>query len=186
MSDSTLVKSAHIAATVLAALTSGGIVGISVFTIPAIALPSRNATGRARETPGAPVSHIAQQWSLVYNTGKVVFPSMAAASALLYSYVAYAVRGGAGGSRARCASNLYFTAAGLVLMIVPITGVLVFPVNEKIEPYVEERDDKLVDEGPQDSEFPGLLRKWAQVNAIRGLFPAIGAALGATVGFGLI
>jgi hypothetical protein len=82
-------------------------------------------------------------------------------------------------------SNLYLTAAGLVVMIAPITGVLVFPVNKKIESYVE-RDDKLAVEGQQDEEFPGLLKKWAQINAIRGLFPAMGAVLGAAVGFGLI
>ncbi|QKX53526.1 uncharacterized protein TRUGW13939_00605 [Talaromyces rugulosus] len=207
MSDSTLVKGAHIAATIIAAAASGGIIGISVFTIPAITLPSRYATkGRTREvTPGSAVSHMAHQWKATYDAGKIIFPSMAAASGLLYSYVAYAVRDDPhGGLRM---SNLYFTAASLVVMIAPITGVLILPVNEKIEPYVT-RDDKLVvdEEGgkeekkklialsseeqlhrdQQDSEFPGLLRKWAQLNAFRGLFPAIGAALGATVGFGLI
>jgi hypothetical protein len=183
----------------------GGIIGISVFTIPVITLPSRHATkGRTRETtPGAAVSHMAHQWKVTYDAGKIIFPSMAAASGLLYSYVAYAVRDGPHGGR--CMSNLYFTAASLVVMIAPVTGTLILPINEKIEPYVT-RDDKLIvnEEGgkekrmialsseeqlhrdQQDSEFPGLLRKWAQFNAFRGLFPAMGAVLGAAVGFGLI
>lgn len=197
----------------------GGIIGISVFTIPAITLPSRHATtttttkGRAtRETtttPGAAVSHMAHQWEVTYDAGKIIFPSMAAVSGLLYSYVAYAVRhSAAAGPRGggRCMSNLYLTAAGLVVMIAPITSILVLPVNKKIEPYVM-RDDKLVvDEesgkedkkkmialsseeqlrrDQQDSEFPGLLRKWAQFNVVRGLFPAMGAVLGASIGLGL-
>lgn len=154
------------------------------------------------------MSHVAQQWLVTYDAGKIIFPSMAAASALLYSYVAYSVRSSS--PRARCMSNLYLAAAGLVLMIAPITGTLILPVNKKILPYVT-RDDKLVVEGggegsskgkdkemialsseeqlrreQQDSEFPGLLRKWARLNVFRGLFPALGAVLGASVGAGLV
>ncbi|KAH8700368.1 hypothetical protein BGW36DRAFT_374016 [Talaromyces proteolyticus] len=192
MSDSTLVKAAQVAATLAAAAASGGIISISVFTIPAIAQPSRQSKGRDREKPGSAVSHVAQQWEATYDLGKVVFPSIALASSLLYSYVAYAVRDGTHGRRL---SVLYLTAAGLVVMIAPITGALIVPVNNKLHPYTLREDSFVKGEANaeerarhehEDHEFSGLLRKWSQLNLFRGLFPLFGATLGATAAFGLV
>jgi hypothetical protein len=38
----------------------------------------------------------------------------------------------------------------------------------------------------QDNELPTLIAKWCQMNIVRGVFPLLGAAVGAAASFGLV
>uniref|UniRef100_A0A093V7E0 Noranthrone monooxygenase n=1 Tax=Talaromyces marneffei PM1 TaxID=1077442 RepID=A0A093V7E0_TALMA len=167
MADSTLVKTAQVSAIVAAAAASGGIISISIFTIPSLLLkraPSANT--RTATTLAAPISHIARQWQYAYDIGKKLFPSMAV--------------------------SLLYTAAGLNIMIAPFTLLAIVAVNNVIAPYTTGKHDLPVDakEDAQyeqtEKEFVGQLEKWSLLNVIRGLFPLAGAGLGAAVTFGLL
>jgi hypothetical protein len=166
--------------------------------MPALVLPARNST---QQQPGTPASHAAHQWLYIYDKGKVIFPSIAITSSLLYSYAAYAVRNTTTGRTSR--SGLYLTAATLVLMIAPCTAVLIVPINKKLDALARRDDgaEQRGDEGEQklgrgaeeearrekqDDEFPSLIAQWSQMNVVRGLFPLLGAALGAATSFGLL
>ncbi|OKL59392.1 Dihydroxy-acid dehydratase, mitochondrial [Talaromyces atroroseus] len=143
MSDSTLVKTAQISAILTAAAASGGIISISLFALPGFIVKPRQRKGTDREKAlGASISHIARQWQYDYDVGKIVFPSAALISSLLYSYVAYAVRGERSG---RYLSALYATAAGLNLLIGPFTGFAILPVNNLIWSYLDKNDDLAVE-----------------------------------------
>ncbi|EEA21760.1 hypothetical protein TMatcc_008817 [Talaromyces marneffei ATCC 18224] len=191
MADSTLVKTAQVSAIVAAAAASGGIISISIFTIPSLLLkraPSANT--RTATTLAAPISHIARQWQYAYDIGKKLFPSMAVTSSLLYSFAAYTL-GKERGATCRQVSLLY-TAAGLNIMIAPFTLLAIVAVNNVIAPYTTGKHDLPVDakEDAQyeqtEKEFVGQLEKWSLLNVIRGLFPLAGAGLGAAVTFGLL
>lgn len=120
---------------------------------------------------------------------------MALTSGLLYSYVAFAVHGEHNG---QYLSSLYAAAAGLTVFIGPFTGLSIFPVNNKIAPYADKTDDLPVIEGETvgieeqlrreraEHELVGYMKKWSQLNLIRGFFPLLGAGLGAAVSFGLL
>lgn len=169
----------------------GGIISISIFTIPALLLkPHQRSKAVDHEAIlGASPSHVARQWLNTFDLGKLVFPSLALTSGLLYSYVAFAVHGEQNG---RYLSTLYAVAAGLTVFIGPFTGFSVLPVNEKIMPFTKKTDDLSGNENAEvrrerdEHELVGYLKKWSQLNLIRGIFPLLGAGLGAAVSFGLV
>lgn len=209
MVDSTLVKTAQVSAIMTAAAASGlypsvnpleisltchgvgGILSISLFTIPSLTLKHAPQTnGRTTTTLGAPLSHIARQWQSAYDLGKKLFPSLAVTSSLLYSFAAYTL------SRERSVTGrhvgLLYTAAGLNVMIAPFTLLAIVAVNNVIAPYTSGKHDLTAD-GKEDAQyeqtekgFVGQLEKWSLLNAIRGFFPLAGAGLGAAVSFGLL
>ncbi|EED16665.1 conserved hypothetical protein [Talaromyces stipitatus ATCC 10500] len=200
MADSILVKTAQISAILTAAAASGGILSLSIFTIPAIGLKhkepkARITTNRSAITLGAPLSHIAHQWQFTYDLGKKVFPSMAVTSSLLYSYVAYALHSDRFGRR-HGGWVFYLVAAGLNVMIAPFTLLAIAPVNNAIAPYTKgEHDLPAVEAAKQggevkfekaERELVGHLEKWSFLNLIRGVFPLAGAGVGAAVSFGLL
>lgn len=183
--DSTLIKTAQISAIVTAAAASGGIISISLFTIPAL-VTKRTPTATNPPTTttrlNVPISYIALQWQNAYDLGKKLFPSMAITSSLLYSFAAYTLGNGRGAT-ARQVSLLY-TAAALNVMIAPFTFMAILPVNNAIAPHVNEKEE--VQSEQVEQEFVGHLEHWSLLNAIRGLFPLAGAGLGAAVSFGLL
>lgn len=143
---------------------------------------------------GAPASHVARQWKYAYDVGKLVFPSTALISSLLYSYVAYAVRGERSG---RFLSGLYSSAAALNLLIAPFTVFAILPVNNVIWAYADRTDDIPVEGETLTAEenlqrerdehkLVSSMKKLSTLNIIRGIFPLLGAGLGAAVSFGLI
>lgn len=166
-----------------------------MFALPGFIIKPRQRKGTDHERVlGAPVSYIARQWKYDYDVGKIVFPSTALISSLLYSYVAYAVRGERSG---RYLSALYAAAAGLNFLIGPFTGLAIAPVNNLIWSYLEKTDDLPVEgvtptaeeklQREQDEQqLVGLFKKLSQLNIIRGIFPLLGAGLGAAVSFGLL
>jgi hypothetical protein len=138
------------------------------------------------------VSHLTHQWLHIYDIGKIVFPSIALTSVLFNSYVAYAVRGVSGGRLSR----LYLTAAALTITIAPYTIGLMAPTNKRLEAHAtrdddgqakgEDAEEERVLRESEDREVPALLAKWTRLNTVRGLFPLLGAAVGAAVSFGLV
>jgi hypothetical protein len=129
--------------------------------------------------------------------GKRIFPSIIASSALAFTYVAYVLR-----SRPDKFSRLYLAAAAVSMAIVPYTLGVMMPTNRRLESHAkrgimaatyesaaaaegkegilhitEEEKAKMEKE---DDEIPGLMMKWAWMNVVRGFFPLLGAAIGAT------
>lgn len=165
-------------------------------------LPARNSRSdrqhqqqqQQQQPPLTPASHLTHQFLNIYNKGKILFPSIAVTSVLLYSYVAYALRDVRNGRLSR----LYLAAASLTIGVVPYTIGLMMPTNKLLEAHatrddngnasVDQKDQKEKDEvrQAQDREVPALLEKWTRLNAVRGVFPLLGAALGAAVSFGLV
>jgi hypothetical protein len=91
-------------------------------------------------------SNIAHQWLYVYDKGKIVFPSIAITSSLRYSYVAYVVRNK---NNRRRLNDLYLTAAALIMMIGPYTGVLMLPISNKLGDYARCSDSIDQDKGKE-------------------------------------
>lgn len=92
-------------------------------------------------------------------------------------------------------SRLYLTAASLTIGIVPFTLGVMAPTNKRLEAHatrddrhddnsVKQQDEAVCQE--QDREVPALLERWTRLNTVRGVFPLLGAALGAAVSFGLL
>ncbi|KAF5004544.1 hypothetical protein F66182_16029, partial [Fusarium sp. NRRL 66182] len=134
-----------------AAAASGGILSISLFTIPSLTLKHAPQTnGRTTTTLGAPLSHIARQWQSAYDLGKKLFPSLAVTSSLLYSFAAYTL------SRERSVTGrhvgLLYTAAGLNVMIAPFTLLAIVAVNNVIAPYTSGKHDLTAD-GKEDAQY---------------------------------
>ena len=127
-----------------------------------------------------------------------------ASSALAFTYLAYAQRGRAD----KFSTRLYLAAAAVSLVIVPYTFGVMMPTNRRLQsrakrdikagyesaqaaegkegpPYVSEEEivkseEEIVKREKEDEEIPGLMIKWAWLNAIRGVFPLVGAAIGVT------
>ena len=120
-----------------------------------------------------------------------------ASSALAFSYLAYAQR-----SRAdKFSPRLYLAAAAVSLVIVPYTFGLMMPANNRLQSRAKRdikagyenaqaaegkegppdvTEEEIVKRKKEDEEIPGLMMKWAWLNAIRGVFPLMGAAIGIT------
>lgn len=140
------------------------------------------------------MSHVARQWQYCYDLGKKVYPSIAISSSLMYSYVSYTLsKTSAPGSRA---SKLFAAAAGLNVLIVPFTVLLMVPVNNAIKKFTTGDHDLPAGADPSTEEYKqsakaerklaDLLEQWSLLNTIRGLFPLAGAGLGAAVTLGLL
>lgn len=168
----------------------------SYITLPSLAVPARNSNAARHQQPGTPPSHLAHQWLYVYDRGKFVLPSIAVASSLLHSYVAYAVRTQNNG---RPLSSRYLAAATLVIMVLPYTVLFILPINNKLMAHAKRDDGIGQDKGKegvaigveeearrkkQDDELPTLLEKWSQRNYGRALLPLLGGVLGASISLG--
>ncbi|KAF8633065.1 hypothetical protein AX15_001540 [Amanita polypyramis BW_CC] len=192
MSDSINLKVVQVAAILSSAFASGGILSLSFLTVPTLLLPERpperptTSSSSELPTPATPISHVVRQWSYVYDTGKTIYPSIAASSALAFSYLAYILRG-----RPDKFSKLYLTAAAVTLSIVPYTLGVMLPTNKRLEARAkhvgregmksaEISEEEKAKREKEDREVPGLMMKWAWLNAIRGIFPLMGAVIGAT------
>lgn len=143
------------------------------------------------------ISHITHQWLHAYDMGKHIYPSIVASSALAFTYLAYAQR-----SRAdKFPPRLYLAAAAMSLAIVPYTLGVMMPTNKRLQGrakrdikagYESEQaaegkegppdvsEEEIIQREKEDEEIPGLMVKWAWLNAIRGAFPLMGAVIGVT------
>lgn len=80
-------------------------------------------------------------------------------------------------------SNLYYVAAVLTVGIAPFTLGVMWPTNTKLKEYAEkEEGGESKEEGEEvleAVEVQGLLKKWSNLNAVRGALPLAGAVVGA-------
>lgn len=114
---------------------------------------------------------------------------MAVVLSTTFAYLGYTVRGtGTAGSSAlirsqpaSTTSNLYYLAAALTVGIAPFTLGVMWPTNTKLKDFAT-KEESVTDgelEELEALEVQGLLKKWSNLNAVRGVIPLVGAAVGA-------
>jgi hypothetical protein len=133
----------------------GAITSISAVTIPVL-----------QETL-AP-SRLPSTWKVLYGRGAARAPAMAAFTALNHAYVAYFKFQNGFDWRGSAVAGL-FTAA-----IVPYTLIFMMVVNGKLTDAARAAEKGKVD----TKEVDALLGRWTVLNAVRGLLPLLGGAVG--------
>ena len=157
-------------APLLSAFTSGTLASISLITIPAVI------------TSPTPLTLLTTFHSAL-NSGVRVCPPLAVLSSLAHltnSYYYYHYAGAGGGSSG--AAKLSIAAALATLGIVPFTILVMQGVNEKL--FSLERAELEMEKragGGRGREVQretrDLVRRWARLNLVRAVFPALGAVL---------
>jgi hypothetical protein len=147
---------------------------ISYLTVPSLLLPAPKATDKynPKSSPG----HIARQWQFVYDVGKMTGPpvSICSAGSLLYAMTRIPVE-------FRMQRQLYIAAAVCVVSIMPFTLIALAPTNSKLikAAEIEKMGQEVEETHPGNVASKGestqdLVRKWAGLNAVRGIPPLIG------------
>jgi len=73
---------------------------------------------------------------------------------------------------------LLSAAAVSVLMIVPWTQLMMLSTNAKLDAKLAESESEKVLALKDDPELESLITKWASLNSVRSVFPALGAVVG--------
>ncbi|KAL2436722.1 hypothetical protein ABEF95_013508 [Exophiala dermatitidis] len=136
-----------------------------------------SALGQSKADDNTPSTTLAKQWSYIYNRGKVQNPPVAAMTAGAFFYLAWSARTTAPQSQLPL---LYGSAAAATLGIVPFTLLLMNSTNSKLIRHTAASSKELSPGAQQskDEEIVRLLGTWTTLNAIRGLFPLVGAVIG--------
>lgn len=177
---------------------SGGMMSLSIMTIPSLALPDRHppgATVPAHEVAGTPIPHLTHQFAYVYDRGKGIYPPLAVVASLANGYLAWVLRDTPSPTRSPTGqswTSFYVTSIVITLGIVPWTLTVMKRTNDRLRAHAA-RDDAALAEGTEgmvlseaerarrekeDDEVPGLLWNWARLNICRSLFPLTGAVIG--------
>lgn len=133
----------------------GAITSISAVTIPVL---------QETVTP----SRLPSTWKVLYDHGAARAPAMAVFTALNHTYVAYFKFQNGFDWRGSAVAGL-FTAA-----IVPYTLSVMIGVNGKLTDAARGGENRKADA----KEIDVLLGRWTVLNAIRGLLPLLGGAVG--------
>ena len=171
-------------------INSGGNLGLSLITVPVMALPAQRlrqaGAATKAETHAVSVSQLKQQWLWFYSRGRATFPPLAATAALAYTYLAFHLPDD------NVLAKWYITAAVSTISIVPFTLLVMMPTNNllaasaarassmKRESGEEDVGNKVVKQDGEDEEFLRLMMKWARLNYLRALLPLSGAVIGLT------
>lgn len=147
----------------------GGMSFISYGTVPSLLL--------------APTPLLVRQWRTTFLLGKSVAPPIAIASSASYAYLAMMLYN-APLSVNHPRGELYALAALLTVSIVPYTLFVMKDVNAKLMARAEEASldvkNEVTEIGmPKGESAKELLDWWAVLNLGRGVFPLLGAVLGA-------
>lgn len=128
--------------------------GLSVIDIPVVLSTATQS------------SHLLQHFMRLYDIGHKMMPSLAITTCLLYGYTASS-------TRAAGRSGLpHVIAAVTTISMVPFTWLIMAPTNNAL--FRMHADPAAADLG----EVRRLLVRWAQLHAVRSLFPLAGAVLG--------
>lgn len=148
---------------------------ISYLNVPSLLVPAPKASDKT--TPKTPSGHLARQWQLVYDIGKFTGPpiSVVSAGSLIYAMTRIP-------AEFRAQRQLYITAAVLIVSIMPFTLIALAPTNTKLlkTAAIEERGEESEEvrlgnvAAGEVQSTPDLIRKWAGLNAIRGIPPILG------------
>jgi hypothetical protein len=111
-------------------------------------------------------SHLLQHFIRLYDIGHKMMPSLAITTCLLYGYAITS-------TRAAGRSGLpHIIAAVTTISMVPFTWLIMAPTNNALfRMYAEPATANL-------GEVRRLLVRWAQLHAVRSLFPLMGSVLG--------
>ena len=118
----------------------------------------------------APISLRLQQWQVIYDLGKLVSPTVAAASTLLWGFTAWSARG--------TEVWKFYAAGGLATFaILPWTIAVMMPTNLELM-----RRAKVAKEDAEGLNFKKesavMLTKWNIMNYVRAVLPMVGAWVG--------
>ncbi|KAL5333729.1 hypothetical protein BJX70DRAFT_380150 [Aspergillus crustosus] len=152
-----------------AAWLAGNIAGYSLVSIPSLL--------KSHADHQAPLPLIVKQWRDMYEVGKFQNPPIAVITAAAFSYLAWSVdkRVGVAALAPRNAVALYSVAAALTVGIVPWTLAAMKGTNGRL---LEKAGSVWIVDEERSEEVKGLLGRWTVLNAIRGLFPLVGAVVG--------
>ncbi|KAI9878901.1 MAG: hypothetical protein M1830_010205 [Pleopsidium flavum] len=162
------------------AMLSGGILSITLITVPSLLL--------------SPPPLLARQWRLAYSIGSTIAPPLALLSSTAYTYLAWTL------SSTPLTVNhprgeWYAFAAAATVGVVPWTLGVMRGVNGLLKERAGRAEQaegkgargeigKGEGEGEVEVEREGeegtrsLLDRWGTLNLLRGLLPAVGTALG--------
>ncbi|KAJ5219133.1 uncharacterized protein N7498_001232 [Penicillium cinerascens] len=172
---------------------AGGMMGLSLVTIPVLVIPARHPSTGARKTSGTSAAHLSHQWLNAYNRGLSIYPPTAAVSSLANAYLAWVLRDAPAPTAVNYSwGSIYATAAVITMGIMPWTFLVMWPTNTKLMAHAA-RDDAALAEGTKgmvvneqekakrardDQDVPALVEKWGELNFYRSLFVVAGAVIG--------
>jgi len=149
--------------------------GISYLAVPSLLVSAPKASDKTQ--PKTSSGHLARQWQLIYDIGKFTGPpvSIVSAGSLVYAMTRIP-------TELKVQRQLYFTAAALIVSIMPFTLIALAPTNTKLLQIAATEAKGLgreptrpgniaAEEGQGTAE---LIRKWTGLNAIRGVPPVLG------------
>lgn len=155
------IRYAQITAIFLSASLAGANLSLSAFVAPRIL--------------ESPVPLMLRQWLHTYATGKVVFPPLCVATGAVYFYLANRL------GLAGAVGKAYLAAGLLAAGIVPYTGALMMPVNNRLEARAAgvaatEEEEETAWVAGEGSRY--LVDRWATLNLGRSVMLALAAATG--------
>ncbi|KAL2010377.1 hypothetical protein VTN00DRAFT_6184 [Thermoascus crustaceus] len=151
------------------------------------------------QTPATPIRHLLRQWLYIYTKGMNTFPAIVTASALAYIYLVYyyALHHHHNRHLAALSRRLYLTAAVVNLSAIVYSLVFIEGTVNRLMELVRRYDDGSEEMGEagttsvkedgergrrkeeEKKEASRLLAMWGQLNVVRGIFPLVGAVIGA-------
>lgn len=131
---------------------AGLMMGLSVVDIPVVLDTATQA------------SQLLQHFTRLYDIGHKMMPSLAVTTCLLYGYTASRTTGGSG--------LPHIIAAVTTISMVPFTWLVMAPTNNAL--FRMHANPAAANLG----EVRRLLVRWAQLHAVRSLFPLMGSVLG--------
>lgn len=168
---------------------------LSTLCIPNLVLPARQPTTTIpSDEPGTPIPHLTHQWLDLYKHGRNTFPLIAIGSSLANGYLAWVLRDTPAPDSALMGygwTGCYAAAIASTMGIVVWTLTAMKDTNKRLT-AIATRDDAAVAEGTkgmvvseqekvkrakEDSEVPALLKRWAELNLCRAVFPFVGAVI---------
>ncbi|KAF4272488.1 hypothetical protein CNMCM8812_008667 [Aspergillus fumigatus] len=139
-------------AVITGSFLSGLMMGLSVVDIPVVLDTATQA------------SQLLQHFTRLYDIGHKMMPSLAVTTCLLYGYTASRTTGGSG--------LPHIIAAVTTISMVPFTWLVMAPTNNAL--FRMHANPAAANLG----EVRRLLVRWAQLHAVRSLFPLMGSVLG--------
>ncbi|KAJ6036521.1 hypothetical protein N7540_000800 [Penicillium herquei] len=178
-------------------VAAGGIMTLSAISIPNLAIPARRpaSTTIHPPEPGTPIPHLAHQWLDLFNRGKTTFPAIAVGASIANGYLAWVFRDTLAPDSVLMSwgwSGCYATAIASTTGMVIWTVTIMKSTNDRLT-EIATRDDVTTTEGTkglvvgaheqvkranEESEVPALLKRWADLNLCRAVFPLTGAVIG--------
>ena len=166
MDSPTLIRTAHLLGISSSFFLSGFAFAASFYTLPALShspLPARLLG-----------------WLEVYDLGKLISPTIAAASAVFWGYLTYASYSMKAGGLVRSSWQSYLAAGLLTFAILPWTLVVMMPANKTLmkaawKVQIDGAEAIKLQDHAKLEETIGL---WGTMNWFRAVTPMVGGMIG--------